>query len=744
MKNLAFLTMLLVAGCTIAPSETRHGKSSALTDESFRKSLEQKLAADVESIVSQTSDAERPVIAATKTEIARLKKAWSSKGPEHDILAARFKRADEAIAEGLTFPPEGGQHNQWYQCDSCQRGLVTIDEHHHQCPSCKRIYTGFPYDNVLYNRIHSRNVRSAEDAAWAWVVTGEKKYAEHAAAVLEGYADRYLKYPMISASVNDKSVDIAAGKNGKYRAAGHMQSQTLDESGTLVSLSSTYDLIFNSGILDDAIKKKIENDLLRAMAGSINVYKAGKSNWQTWHNSALLYSGAVTGDRNLIKDALLDEKNGFVAQLNTGVLPEGMWYENSWGYHYYTLSAMTLIAEGGRRLGIDLYSFPALRKMYFIAFDYLMDDGSLPRFGDAVQDSPAGRDVNEKAYCAYRDKRLLSALSSGPSWDAIALGRDTGKRSSMQPAGSKLIPGSGHGILATNGPGRLTAAVSFGPYGGFHGHFDKNSFVFFGFGQELGVDPGRASSQAYRLPIHREWYKASTGHNVILADGHSQKEAEGKCLSFAATDSYAAITTDAGPVFDGISHTRFLLLTPCYLLIVDDLNASDGKDHIFDWLYHNKGQGVSCKLETSRTMPGNLPEGYAYLRNVRSYSTSGFQNPELEFSGEKTSVNMLMTGCENDEVFTATGPNTSIDDRVPMVIIRKKGQKVRYVTLLEPFPINGTPKVKSLKIVPGTSAAFSVAVEIDGGEETVTFPSGTPERFMIRNSGSKILLKSEQ
>jgi hypothetical protein len=286
-------------------------------------------------------------------------------------------------------------------------GLVTIDAHHHQCPVCKKIYSGFPYDNVLYNRQHSLNLRAAEDAAWAWIVTGEKKYADFSADVLLGYAERYLNYPMVCQNVNDKTVDVAAGKKDKYKTAGHIQPQTLDESMSMIPAATTYDLIYNT--LSQDQKQQIENKFLRPMAECINGYQAGKSNWQTWHNAAFLYAGAVMGDEELIKRALTDDNNGFIAQMNISVLPEGMWYENSWGYHYYTLQAMTFIAEGARRLGLDVYSFPQLKKMYLLAFDYLMADGSLPRFGDAVKDTPR-QGVNEKAYAIYKDERLYSVL----------------------------------------------------------------------------------------------------------------------------------------------------------------------------------------------------------------------------------------------------------------------------------------------------------------------------------------------
>ena len=754
MNKIIFLLLLLILnGCGTVPSEIKVDKGNkAVNDIEHEKIMEQRLAESVDSYIKKyklddqsgittiNSSFARPVISVTKTEMKRLKKAWHAQGEEHDILARRFSRADEAIAAGLSFPPEGGQHNQWYQCDSCQRGLNTIDPHHHQCPICKKVYTGFPFDNVLYNRQHSQNLRSAEDAAWAWAVTGEKKYADHAAAVLTGYAERYLKYPMVHTQVNDKTIDVAAGKDGKYRTAGHMQAQTLDEANSLIPAAIAYDLIYNSESLSEQQKQLIENDFLRAMADCVNAYKSGKSNWQTWHNAALLYTGAVLGDRNMIRQALLDDKNGFTAQMKISVMPEGMWYENSWGYHYYTLSAMTLIAEGTRRLGMDLYNFPPLQKMYFIAFDYLMADGSLPRFGDAVQDSPTRQGVNERAYAIYRDDRLLSTLSSETSWDAIAAGRDMNKKAIMKPSGSKIIPGSGHGILATNGPGKLTAAVTFGPFGGFHGHYDKNSFVLFGYGEELGVDPGRAASQAYRLPIHREWYKSSTGHNVILADGKSQKEAEGKCLAFCSTSSYAAITTDAGPAFDNIAHERFLLLSPDYLLIIDELKSTDGSEHTFDWLYHNKGESAVCNLPMRDIKPGNIPEGYSYLRDISAYKAITDQPVVVNFTGEKSRLSFTMAEHPGDEIFTATGPHKSVEDRVPMVIVRRKGNAVRFAALLVPEGNGGKSIVKNLRFESGPSSITAV-VSSEGNEERITFPTGKLDSFTVQQ-GSNVILNS--
>ncbi len=727
------LAIPLLTGCT---------SSSEVKEEAGSKSPEQmrlSLTAFIEGYPWQRYEAERhPVFSANRAELARLKAAWAGSGDEHRIVADRVARADEALKEGLIFPPEGGQHNQWYQCNVCQRGLVTVDAHHHKCPQCGKVYSGFPYDNVLFSDRHRENFSLAEDAAWAWVVTGNKKYAGLAAEILKGYSDRYLKYRMVDAGVSDSTIDVAAEKNGRFRSAGHIMSQTLDEAMLMIPAVMAYDLIYDSKVLKKDDRKQILEGLIRPMSECINVNKTGRSNWQTWHNTALMYAGIVLGDKQMVKQAVLDDENGFVTQMKISVLPEGMWYENSWGYHYYTLSALTIMAEGGRRIGMDFYSDETLRKMYLLAFDYRMADGSLPRFGDAVDDSPDNQSVNEQAYAAYKDSRLLSALPAGPTWDMIMAGRKPGTTVEKVNPVSKLIPGSGHAILATDGPGRLTAAITFGPYGGFHGHYDKLSFVFFGYGQELAVDPGRAASQAYRLPIHSEWYKATTGHNDILVDGKPQKEAGGKLLAFDANLSYAAVAADAGPAFGNVSQRRFLLLAPTYLLVIDELKTLDGQQHSFDWLYHNKGVNALCDLPGSGASPGEIPPGYAYLKDVKSFKEVSDAPFVVKFESDKVTTRLTMLGHRGDEVFTATGPFSGIVDRIPVAIVRRKGKLMYFITVLEPVSPKDQPDVRGMSLVPGSN--MSVRIVRSNGEDIVSFEREGLDRFTVRGkSGSSAL-----
>ena len=71
-----------------------------------------------------------PSVACTPEELARLRQAWQGTGPEHDVVARQVNSADDALKHEVVFPPEGGQHNQWYQCDQCQLALETLDPIH--------------------------------------------------------------------------------------------------------------------------------------------------------------------------------------------------------------------------------------------------------------------------------------------------------------------------------------------------------------------------------------------------------------------------------------------------------------------------------------------------------------------------------------------------------------------------------------------------------------------------------------
>jgi hypothetical protein len=622
-----------------------------------------------------------PVIACTTDELQRLQAAYRSTGADHDVVARVVAEADEALTRPLEFPPRGGQHNQWYQCDKCQLGLRTQDDTHHVCRRCGQVYTGEPYDDVIFSRRHSANLRNMLSAAWAYRITGEEKYAQLAAGVLLGYAQRYQSYPF-----HDASRRSPAGRSG-----GHLFEQTLNEANCMADeIAPAFDLIHDARCLSPADRELIRTGLLVPMLANIDRNKAGKGNWQTWHNAGLLAGGAVLGDASWIQKALSDPQNGFTSQMRESVSAEGMWYENSWGYHFYALSALVHIVEYSRRLGIDLWSHPTLKKMFSLPVAYAMPDGTLPRFGDDV-----GTRVNavsrylEFAWPAYRERSMLPYLSHRPNWDTVMLGRKPEPESTTTHLASALFPGAGHAILRSKDSPGLAAVLTFGPYGGFHGHFDKLSFVFFGNGRELGVDPGRASSQAYRLPVHKDWYKATLGHNTVLVDRASQQPATGKLLYFAAGENCSAVTAECAEAYPGVLHRRLLCLLPEYLLICDQLRSAE--PHQFDWVYHHRAAAVTCSAVVPVTEFAENFAGAEYLNHVATGTSE--RNVTTVFSGDQGDMRLVLDAGLDCQVLTADGVGSSVLDRVPVVMIGRRDKQACFAAVLEPVRAGRAPLV---------------------------------------------------
>lgn len=667
-----------------------------------------------------------PVIACTPDELARLRDAYEGSGRAHRVAADVVAAADKFLDEPVTFPPRGGQHNQWYQCDKCELALQTLSDTQHRCPKCGTIYTGEPYDDVVFKRHHSRNLSQMRQAAWAYAITGDRKYADYAAKILLGYADRYLKYPYHTNS---------AAKQPKGLSGGHIDEQTLGEATALSrQIAPAYDLIHDSAALSDADRKAIEEHLILPMLKNLDKHKAGKSNWQTWHNAAMLWGGAVIGDEAWIRKAIEQPGQGFAFQMGACLSEEGMWYENSWGYHFYTLDALVETCEGARRLGIDLWGHPNLKKMFLLPIRYAMANGSLPRFGDDVNASTQRiGSLGEPAYLVYREPLLVPYLSKTPTLENIIPGRTIESQApEHKPSASEVMPSTGHAILRTAGPAGLTAAFTFSPYGGGHGHYDKLSFVLFGYQRELAVDPGRAASQAYRLPIHKHWYKATISHNTVVIDGQSQDPVAGALRLFAGNDQHAAVVADCDTAYKGVAHRRLLVMTPTYLLVFDRLDSPD-KEHQFDWLYHNRGSEARCDAARKQADLSAEPSGYQYIQNTKQGASDG--PVRIAFLDGPVTTHLTVVADGPTQVVIGDGPGSSILDRVPLAMIRRTGRGTRFVAVIEPVTggekrsvssvawreENGgaTIEIMSGPVVESVRLAGDLAIEIRSGQKTV-------------------------
>jgi hypothetical protein len=517
--------------------------------------------------------------------------------------------------------------------------------------------------------------------------------------------------------------------------------QTLSESSWMLSVADAYDLVRSSDILSTDDHEVIRDGLFLPLCENTAKNKRGKSNWQTYHNAAILAIGAVLGRPDLVDSALNDPENGFHYQMEVSVLPGGMWYENSWGYHFYPLEAVRRMTETSRHLGIDLYAIPQVKEMYTVALDYVMADGTIPRSADATtQRIPGSR--YETAYHQWPDPAFLDVLPGEPTWESVMYGRKTFSDSEKKESWSSVLKeGAGHAILRANGPEGLSSAVlAYGPFGGGHGHFDKLSFVYFALGQEQGYDPGRAKSQAYRLPIHGDWYRATTSHNTVLVGRQSQEGVTGNLELFFTNDELSAAAANTDLAYEGVIHHRLLVLRQDYLLVADVLKSTDGVVRTFDWMYHNLGESITSEQATDQVVAGD-GQGFEYLEDCRRGEATG--PVEASITHGDHSIRVIVAEDGESGVMIGTGPGESVMHRVPTLFVTREGGAAQFAAAID-ANTNGRLTVKSVVSESVGGGLVVTVVLTDGGVEMYGYDPSGSERSVAGTTTSARLICLEK
>lgn len=555
-----------------------------------------------------------PRLLLTGEDLARIERlsktaGWAAAVRNAVIESARAWPAAHLERFGLeqwAVPPEGGQWSQHYVCPVHGVSLQFRPPDQHRCPVDGKTYSGWPYDQVIYTRRHNDNAAGARDNALAWQFTRRSEFAQWAARILLAYADVYLSYPL-------KDPNNRPDTSGAARVT----AQTLDEAQWLIAMAWAYDLIRDSEALDAAQRAHIENDLLRPAAQLIARNNRTRSNWQSWHNAALAAVGFTLGDEELVWRAI-HGSGGFYYQMRESVLPDGLWWEGAWGYHFYALDPLCQLAEMAARAGMDLWAEEPLRRMFTTPLLFALPDGTLPNFNDSRNVSLESYDrLYEIGYARYGDPLLAWVLGRrARGREALFWGAETLPAPRPPDASSVVFEDSGNAILRVAGSDHYVA-FKFGPHGGGHGHYDKLNFISFWAGAMMAVDPG---TQSYAAPTHNTWDKVTVAHNTVVVDETTQAEATGRLHGFALLPSISAVRADAGDAYRQADLIRGLILTPEYLLDVFEVRSRDGQEHRYDWVYHNFGTLESTlPLETYTQLPKSA--GYQHLSRARAAVT---------------------------------------------------------------------------------------------------------------------------
>ena len=642
-------------------------------------------------------------------DIDRIQKVAKEQPWAAQVVRSLTSFADEWPAQhvreyGLkewALPAEGAGWSHAYVCPD--HGVrLTQRAGKNLCPIDGKDYHGWPIDQVVYMQRNGNNAQAVRDLGLVFRLTGKPEYLEKARRILNAYSDLYPTLP-----IHDNSNKL------NTKTGGRIMSQTLSEAGWLVPLAVGYDLVRDALAAED--RARFETRVLRNAADVIRRYDAGKSNWQSWHNAALLAVGLLMEDRELVTLAL-DGPSGFKFQAREAITVDGAWYEGAWGYHFFALNPLQLTREMAVRAGIALPEAAALKRMLDAPLACVFPDATLPNFNDSGYTSLKGEaHYYDIGYRLFQNARYLSVATAAPrGLESLLWGADSLEGRQAEPLASELLESAGIAILRVLGSDHALA-VKFGPHGSGHGHYDKLSFISYADGARQAADPG---TQAYAAKSHDTWDKMTVAHNTISVDGQVQKPATGKLLEWVPLPHVTAIRLSAGPVYDGVELERTLVQTGDYTLDVASARASDGATHQYDWLYHNFGKLASdLALVPWQLTPQQ--NGYQHLTGTSVVSTDGPW--QVSFSN----LRVRMLGNRATTVVTGEGLGPDLRVAVPFVMARRSGESAGFAALYETGAITDFE-----------GAAHSFTVESAQFRDKIT----TQPFSLHRNRGSQPIL----
>lgn len=723
----ALVTLRLKPGARAEPLsiETVRLEVSAVQTESEPQSLE--LAAAV-----PLPPRPHPHLFLTAAEIAQARERAAKHDWAKTTLQGLIAAGDRALNLNVAdIPDHGGQWGHYYVCKPCGFSLKRVDATHHECPRCKQVYSGWPWDDVVVSSVHSGFTRGIRDLGLAYAFTGDLKYAQKAREILLAYGGKYPTF---------KLHDVSGGES---RSGGRMYAQTLDESVDIIGPAWGYDLVYDAPCFTAADRERIENGYLREVCRTIQRHDAGISNWQSWHNAGVAAVAFCLDDPELMAWAI-NGKSGLRFQLDKSVLPDGWWFEGAVGYHWYALDALRYTVQAAAAAGLDFTGNAAYRSLYEAPVLYTFPNGAFPSINDSSGGSIGGSHrLYELAYQYWHEPAFgwVAAFGNRKSLEALLWGAEELPPATAPKLASRDFAGLGAAVLrAGSGEGAAYAHLDYGPHGGGHGHPDKLVLTLYALGQEIAPDPG---CLAYAAALHGSWYRQTLAHNALLVDQKSQQPTTGELELFADWGEAALAAATCDTAYPGVKLARTVVLTPTYLL--DLHSAAADQPHTYDFVWHNVGQMTPGVPTTPRAEPLGKDSGYQHFTDLQT--ASGTQDWSVAFTTDKGKVRLVQAGAAGTELFFGQGLAGRPPRPCPMVLARRQGKEALFASAVSWSPTE--PEVTAVKLLPVTMAGGGQATGLSvtrGDIEDVLIigPAGVEKSCVGLKTTARAMLVSRQ
>jgi len=545
--------------------------------------------------------------------------------------------ANEIIKTELYIPQKEGQWIFHYNCPNDNTQLETIDEFHHKCTTCNKIYTDETTIMAYYTFKNNQLDNNILSLAKAYAITKDTKYLTPAKNALLELARLYPTF---------QRHDRWGRKDAFAVVGGRRYVQNLDEAYYSIILASAYDLLYSS--LNDTDRKTI-SDMLKFIVKeilSLEMFSGAKNNWQSWFNASFAVVGLVTKDESLINESI-NGRFGLLWQLDNSVTGDGLWYEGAPVYQHYAMQAIIINLNAVSKIDWNYSNNEKLKKLWNSIINFSYPNGVIPNFHDSdPTDLNAWGDIFNFGYTYFNDNLFKEMADHNYKLN--------NKSTNMTYAG-----------IAKLANDNLCLFMDYGLHGDSHGHLDKLNITLYALGKEILIDPGRIS---YSVPEWEGWCRKSIAHNTVSING-IQNPDNGKYLYFNDNAIYAMCNN----VYPNTRIYRFITIKDN--VIFDVFKVSSETKSTLDLATHVRGNLLTSGVNSENLYNKN---GYEYLKDIKKINDS-----PIIFNEENGYLKIYNNDNPKTNIYSANGIGMSLNEIVPCIIKRTKANNAIFVTAYE-------------------------------------------------------------
>lgn len=605
----------------------------------------------------------------------------------------------------------------------------------------------------IIENINAKIMQLAEDAAFLFWLTGDKKYADFAKPVFETY--------ILGMYYRDAPIDL---ENGNQQGISGLATFEVIHEKILISLITTYDFLYDYFEQEKIDLAKTEA-VFQKWGDQIIEKGIPDNNWNLFQARFLTYVALILDENKAYENGkgreyflkytfntsterqLSVEESLLVYDQESGIWPECP----SYSVHVITtlLNIFTLLDNVTNKN--ELEKFPIIEKAALASFNYLFPSGYLLGFGDSGHKpmSPENFELLISNYRKYNEEEK-EEIFSGLLNQIIAKGEYKRKAKDLfqlffyvddVASSEKNIEISSlttptfytPNVSLFNqrlGTGKDALMVSTVGSFGNHAHANGVSIELYANNYVLGPDSGKGSS--YWHPDFKEYYSKFAAHNTVVVDGKS---------TYGSMRSYHPYVLDnhfpnSGEIsdFDKLTFSKVSFFEPetksnqqrftaivkgknskGYVVDVFRSKKQDGGKQRHDYLYHNLGQTLELmdtdenplslkKTKDFGSKHGDI-KGYDYLSNKKKLKTT--KDIQAVFSLQENNqpsslMKVWVKGSENQVVYKALAPRSNaitkgtapaavLKDSMATLIVRRETEawKNPFAMVFNPYAEGG-------------------------------------------------------